>query len=141
MVGIRSKKACCGKLISENFKKLNPKDFKPLYRFTREGLCEESIIFAPDGKCYVNNRKVGWELVFSTFETLMKENGNTLEKCRKEFVENYPDMTFESWGEQTNNGGLEHKESVGCFAGLMVPFEQKRREIETAYYNKRLLIL
>ncbi len=142
MVGLWSKEknACCGKLIMKDFRKMNPRDFKPLYQLTREELERELIIFAPDGKCYVNSKKPGCEFAFSVFETLMRESTSTLEECRKEFLEKYPDMTLESWAEKTNKKRLEEKESIGCFAGLVVPFEQERRRIETTYYGERLLI-
>ena len=94
MVGFWSKEknACCGKLIMKDFRKLNPRDFKSLYQLTRDVLESELIIFAPDGKCYVNSKKPGCEFAFSVFETLMRESTSTLEECRKEFLEKYPDI-------------------------------------------------
>lgn len=134
----KEKKACCGKLILKDFRRLNQKDFEPLYKFTREELRNQLVIFAPDGKCYINSKNVGGEFVFSVFETLMKQSDDVLSECRKEFLENYPYMTLESWAEQTKGGRLEERESVGCLAALVVPLEQERRRIEAAYYGERL---
>lgn len=135
----REKNLCGGRLIVTNFKKLNPKMFKPLYDYTKKELQEELAVCAPNGSVYINAKKEGCELVYGIFESIMPEHKYTLEAYTREIKKRFPEIkkikTFEDWAAlvttETENEIITHALTV-----LMIPVELKRREIERSYYGK-----
>lgn len=126
------RKRANGKLVVLDFKYMKPEDLSPIYNLTKDQLIKEYAVCGPDGKIFINSRMNGHELLADIFEILIPEKRYILEQYRAMCKKDYKDITLENIGEFNLNGPDLSK----AFAGLLVPIEFLRRDIEKAYYEK-----
>lgn len=126
------KKRVNGKLIIMDFRYVNPEDLKPNYTLSKKQLLKEYAVCGSDGKLYVNSRMNGYELLADIFEILMQEKRCTLEEYEDMCKKDYKDITLDNIGAFDLTG----PDLTRAFAGLLVPIEFLRRNIEKAYYEK-----
>lgn len=120
------------KVILIDFKKLNPKDFEPVYNFTKEEMREELVLCAQDGKLYINSAAQGHKFAYRMFSILTKEAYTVLNEYKEEYKRRYPEIqTFNEWEKLQ----CDDSEKSCVFAYLAIPLEFARREIEQQYYG------
>ncbi len=121
-----------GKIVLTDFKKLNPKDFEPLYHCTRQQLKEIPFLLSRDGRWLVNKREPNSEELGSILEIIVWELKDTLILFRSEILERFPQIKdFEDIALMKDNSP---EEQINVIVALLTPMEIQRRQIERAYW-------
>lgn len=132
MIGKKRKTLANGKLIVVDFRNINPHDFAPLYKLSKDAVCQEMAMVAPNGSIYVNAAKPGHKTIAGMFELFMAESVDTLKGYQVIYQKKYPKIkTFDDWIYMKGNAS----DRMYALAVLSVPIELERRKIEKSYYG------